>query len=62
MSLYGGLREMSPINSGTLRGYGFVGVGMALLEEVCLCRVALEVSCAQAMPSVDTVYLVLTED
>ena len=31
--------KMAPKGSGTIRRYGFVGVGMALLEEVCQCRV-----------------------
>jgi hypothetical protein len=26
-----------PTGSGTIRSYGFVGVGVALLEEVCYC-------------------------
>ena len=35
------------IGSGITRRCGFVGVGMALLEEVCHCRVGFEVSYAQ---------------
>ena len=44
--------------SGTLRRCGHVGVGVALLEEVCHWGVDLEVSEAQARPSV-TLFLLL---
>ena len=36
----GGLNMFAP-GSGTIRRYGFVGVGVALLEEVCHCGVGL---------------------
>ena len=38
-----------------------VGVGMALLEEVCHCRVGFEVSYTQVTPS-DTVHFLLPVD
>ena len=38
------------IGSGTIRRYGFVGVGVTLLEEMCHCRVGFEDSHAQDTP------------
>jgi hypothetical protein len=41
------------LGSGTIRRCGLVGVGVALLEEVCHCRGGFEVSYAQVPPSVE---------
>jgi hypothetical protein len=41
-----------PKGSGTIRKHGLVGVGVALLEEVCHYEAGFEVSYAQAIPSV----------
>jgi len=43
----------APTGNGTIRRCGLVGVGVALLEEVCHCEVSFEVSYAQALPSVE---------
>lgn len=34
----GGLKKLSPKESGTFGRYGFVGVGIVLLKEVCPCE------------------------
>ena len=39
---------MAPKGSGTIKRCGLVGVGVALLEEVCHCEVDFEVSFAKA--------------
>ena len=40
------------MGSDIIRMYALVGVGVALLEEVCHCEVGFEVSYAQTMPRV----------
>ena len=44
-----------------LGGVALFGVGVALLEEVCHCRVGFEVLYTQAMPSVDYSLILLPE-
>jgi hypothetical protein len=51
-----------PTGSGTIRRCGFVGVGVALLEEVCHCGMGFEVSYAQAILSVVYSLLLLPSD
>jgi hypothetical protein len=50
------LNVWSPVN-GTIRKCGLVGVVVALLEEVCHCGWAFEVSNAQTQPSLHTLFL-----
>ena len=60
----GGLNAIGPqklTGRGTIRKCGFVGVCIALLEQVCHCKGVSEVSCAQAIPC-DTVHFLLLED
>jgi hypothetical protein len=42
-----------PIGRGTIRRCDLVGVGVALLEELCHCCVGFGVSYVQTMPSVE---------
>jgi len=51
-----------PIQSGTIRRCGQVGVGVALLKEVCHCGGELEVSYAQAISSGVHSFLLWPED
>ena len=51
-----------PIGSGTIRRHSFVGVAVALLEEVCHCEGGLYVSNAQDTLTVDTVHFMIPGD
>ena len=52
-------KKMASKESGTIKKCGPVGVGMALLEEVCYCGSVLQVSYVQAMPNVTDYFLLL---
>ena len=66
--MFGGLNRCDPhglmclnawlMYSSTIRKYGLVGIGVALLEKVCHWGAGFEISYAQGMPNVEhSLYL-----